>query len=61
MSLEETSSLLNDIAHIDSDVSLEHNITVSTVVQPIELFRRYADSHPLYINVLKEGIRFESS
>ena len=59
---EEEISRINDaIIHIDSDVSLEHDITVSTVVQPIEYFRKYADSHPLYANVLREGIRFEDA
>jgi|GEM_PF-70483 len=59
MSLEQTSALNNDMAQIDSDISLEHDITVSTIVQPAEHFRKYADSHPLFINVLREGIRFE--
>ena len=59
MSLEQTSALNNDMAQIDSDISLEHDITVSTIVQPAEHFRKYADSHPQYVNVLKEGIRFE--
>ena len=62
MSLEQTSALSNhEFSHIDSDISLEHGITVSTVVQPIEYFRKYADSHPLYANVLREGIRFEDA
>ena len=59
MSLEQTSALNNDMAQIDSDISLEHDITVSTIVQPAEHFRKYADSHLLYVNVLREGMRFE--
>ena len=58
MSLEQTSALNNDMAQIDSDSSLEHDITVSTIVQPAEHFRKYADSHLLFINVLREGIKY---
>jgi predicted nucleotidyltransferase len=48
----------NDFAYIDSDVSLEHNITVSSVVRSVDFFRNYANISPLLINILSEGIRY---
>ncbi len=56
---EEIRKIDNDFAHIDSDVSLEHDITVSTIVRTADFFRKYANISPLIINVLSEGIKYE--
>lgn len=50
----------NAIVCIDSDVSLEHDITVSTVVRTADFFRKYANVSPLLLNVLSEGISYAS-
>lgn len=44
------------LAKIDSDLSLDHNVTVSVTVKPLEQFNRYAEISPFYRNVIKEGI-----
>ena len=44
------------LAKIDSDLSLDHNVTVSVTVKPLEHFNRYAGISPYYRNVIKEGI-----
>ncbi len=44
------------LARIDSNLSLEHNITVTVTVKPLEQFNRFADISPFYRNVIKEGI-----
>lgn len=46
------------LAKIDSDISLDHNVTVSTIVKPLEQFNRYAGISPFYQNVISEGIRY---
>ena len=46
------------VAAIDSDLSLVHEVTVSTAVQSEQIFRRFADVMPFYQNVLKEGIPY---
>lgn len=48
----------DSLAEIDSDISLDHNVTVSIAVEPLEQFNRYATIHPFYRNVLEEGIRY---
>ncbi len=48
----------SQIAKIDSDISLEHNVTVSVTVRSSEHFERYADVLPFYKNVISEGIRY---
>ncbi len=44
------------LAKIDSDLSLDHNVTVSVTVKPLEQFNRYAEISPFYKNVINEGI-----
>lgn len=39
-------------------MSLEHDITVSVTVKPLEQFRRYQTALPYYRNVVREGIRY---
>ena len=41
-----------------SDLSLDHDITISVAVKPLDQFVRYANVLPYYQNVLKEGIRY---
>ena len=48
----------NDVAKVTSRLSLEHDITVSVTVKPLEQFRRYQTTLPYYRNVVREGIRY---
>ena len=45
----------NDVAKVTSRLSLEHDITVSVTVKPLEQFRRYQTALPYYRNVVREG------
>ncbi len=44
------------LAKIDSDLSLDHNITVTVTVKPVEQFNLFAEISPFYRNVINEGI-----
>ncbi len=57
---ETIAKLRNRLAAIVSDLSLEHDITVSVTVKPLAQFKQYADVLPYYQNVLREGIRYAS-
>lgn len=46
------------LTKIDSDVSLEHNVTVSITAKPLEQFKRYAEVSPFYRNAISEGIPY---
>ena len=46
------------IAALASDLSLDHDVTISIQIVPLAQFQRYADFLPFYQNVLKEGIRY---
>ena len=48
----------HDIANLSSDLSLEHDITVSISVKPAEQFERLNQVLPFYQNVVREGIRY---
>jgi predicted nucleotidyltransferase len=50
----------SDIAELSSDLSLEHDITVSISVKPAEQFERLIDVLPFYQNVVREGIKYAS-
>ena len=50
----------SDIAELSSDLSLEHDITVSISVKPAEQFERLINVLPFYQNVVKEGIKYAS-
>jgi len=43
---------------VTSRLSLEHDITVSVTVKPLEQFQRYQTALPYYQNVVREGIRY---
>lgn len=48
----------NQIAAISSDLSLEHDVTVSITIKSFDHFHRYSSVLPCYKNVLTEGIRY---
>ena len=50
----------SDIAELSSDLSLEHDITVSISVKPAEQFERLMNVLPFYQNVVREGIKYAS-
>ncbi len=54
------SSHRTDIAVLSSNLSLEHDITVSISVKPAEQFERLNKFLPFYQNVIKEGIKYAS-
>ena len=54
----EISSYRNTIAAITSDLSLEHDVTVSVTVKSLKQFRKYANVLPFYKNVIQEGILY---
>lgn len=60
MDAEELSGYRTSLAAISSELSLRHDVTVSITVKPHEHFVKYAAVLPYYMNVLKEGIRYES-
>ena len=45
---------------LSSDLSLEHDITVSISVKPAEQFERLMNVLPFYQNVVREGIKYAS-
>ena len=57
---EQIAEMRRAIAALSSDLSLDHDVTVSIQIVPLAQFRRYADFLPFYQNVLKEGIRYAS-
>ena len=58
MTAEELMKYRHAVSVINSDLSMEHDVTVSVTVKPLEQFTRYADTLPYYKNVLKEGIAY---
>ena len=54
----EIASYRSDISHVVSELCLKHDITVSVTVNPVSLFRQFADDLPFYRNVRTEGIRY---
>ena len=54
----ELSKYRRKLASIISDLSLEHDITVSVTVKPSDQFHQYANVLPYYSNVIQEGIRY---
>ena len=58
MNHEEIAKYRMDVAEVSSDLSLEHDVTVSIAVKPAEQFERYREVLPFYQNVVNEGIRY---
>ena len=54
----EISRYRNQIAAISSDLSLEHDVTVSIAVKSFDHFHWYSSVLPFYKNVLTEGISY---
>lgn len=54
----EISGYRKAIASIASDLSLQHDITVSVIMKPVAQFKKYANVAPFYKNVIREGIRY---
>lgn len=54
--LEQIRNVRRDIAAVASQLSLEHDITVSLTVKQADHFHSHMDVSPYYQNVLKEGI-----
>lgn len=54
----ELSRYRDTLAHISSELSLEHNVTVSLALKPAEQFEKYGNILPFYRNVKQEGIRY---
>lgn len=61
MSPEEICHYRRAVAEVTSDLSLEHDITISVAVKAKSQFEKYANVLPYYQNVLKEGIRYGAS
>ncbi len=47
------------LAELNSELSLEHAITVSVMATPTMLFREKAVVHPFFRNIIKEGIVYD--
>lgn len=60
MNADEISDYRTSLAHVNSELSLKHDVTVSITVKPLEHFQKYSNVLPYYKNVIKEGIRYES-
>ncbi len=58
MSAEELSHIRQRVSSVNSELSLEHDVTVSITAKPLEQFTRYSGILPYYRNVLSEGIRY---
>ena len=58
MSQEEIADHRMSLAEVSSRLSLEHDVTVSVMVEPEEQFNRYKNLLPFYKNVLNEGVRY---
>lgn len=58
MTAEELKNRRHAISVVNSDLSMEHDVTVSVTAKPLAQFTRYADSLPYYQNVLREGIAY---
>lgn len=48
----------NQVAAISSDLSLDHDVTVSITIKSFDHFHRYSSVLPFYKNVLTEGIHY---
>lgn len=56
--MSEIEKQLHAMATIDSDLSLENDVTVSVTVKPVRQFDQYKAVLPYYQNVLREGVRY---
>ncbi|MBQ7565006.1 MAG: nucleotidyltransferase domain-containing protein [Lachnospiraceae bacterium] len=58
LSQEEISEYRKEISKISSRLSLEHDVTVSVMVEPVDQLVRYAEILPFYQNIIREGIKY---
>ena len=59
MTNDELSSYNSAIAHVASKMSLEHDVTVSIIVDPASQFHRYQNALPYYRNIVNEGVLYK--
>lgn len=59
LSEEEISEHHWDITGLSSDLSLNHDVTVSINIKSADQFEKYCKVLPLYQNILKGGIKHE--
>ena len=55
---EDIAPLRKIAADVASRLSLEHDVTVSISLKPVNLFRRYIETLPFYQEIISEGIRY---
>lgn len=58
MEPETLAAFRKKVSAINSELSLEHDVTVSITAKPLKQFQRYSDILPYYRNVVREGIRY---
>lgn len=56
MNLTDINHTNSFIGHLSSNLSLEHDVTVSIVTISNEVFIKYSDDLPFYMSIIKEGI-----
>ena len=56
---EEISDHQWDVAHLSSNLSLKHDITVNINIKSLDQFEKQYSLTPLYQEILKEGIKYE--
>ena len=58
MSANDLAEIRSQVSKINSDLSLEHDVTVSITAAPLEQFNKYINILPYYRNVSREGIKY---
>ncbi len=58
MTDEELKEHRRELSVVNSDPSMEHDVTVSVTAKPLDRFIRYADTLPYDRYVLREGIAY---
>ena len=53
---EDIAEKLGEICNIKSDLNLENNVQVSTVIENKEFFEYWKNDNPLFVNVVKDGV-----
>ena len=54
---ENISEELGKFCELESDLNLENDVQIAVVAESLDYFNEWKDYNPLYINVLKEGIK----
>ena len=47
-----------EMVHVASELSLEHDVDVSTIMVPVNEFEKWKDDLPFYRNVATEGVSY---